>query len=108
MRNWDWKSFLSFRPLVRRIKDCTLQSLTCVVASQGHLEFVLKLEEFSYLRDRYDMPESICPCHPEAMDLVKELVDQTVKMHPKSKYLHIGCDEVFHLGECEQCMGKSR
>lgn len=24
-------------------------------------------------------------------------------MHPKAKYLHIGCDEVFQMGECEVC-----
>lgn len=24
-------------------------------------------------------------------------------MHPNSKYLHIGCDEVFQMGECDLC-----
>ena len=27
-------------------------------------------------------------------------------MHPTSKWLHIGCDEVFHLGYCDKCRYK--
>lgn len=69
---------------------------------------MLKLPEFSHLRDVAAMPESICPCHPDALFLVKEIVDQTVRAHPDAAFLHIGCDEVFHLGECSQCQGHSR
>ncbi len=67
----------------------------------GHLELLLKLPAFSHLRDVPEMPESICPCHPEAVMVVKELVRQVMSMHPKARFLHIGCDEVFHLGECQ-------
>ena len=42
----------------------------------GHLEFVLKLPQYRHLRDVAEMPESICPCHPEAMSFVKEIIDQ--------------------------------
>ena len=26
-----------------------------------------------------------------------------MKYHPSAKYLHIGCDEVFQMGECPKC-----
>lgn len=26
-----------------------------------------------------------------------------MELHPGAKYLHIGCDEVFQMGECEVC-----
>jgi hexosaminidase len=29
---------------------------------------------------------------------VREIVDQVMTMHPNSKWLHIGCDEVYHIG----------
>ena len=54
------------------------------------------------------MPESICPCNSEAVLVIKELIDQIVRAHPRSRYLHIGCDEVYHLGECEDCNGNGR
>ena len=28
--------------------------------------------------------------------------------HPQTKWLHIGCDEVFHMGYCDQCRLKDR
>ena len=70
------------------------------------MEFILKLEEFSHLRDVPEMPESICPCHEQAMPLLKTYIDQVMSVHKHVKYLHIGCDEVFHLGECSQCLTK--
>ena len=35
-------------------------------------------------------------------------MDQVMAVHKKAKYLHIGCDEVFHLGECRQCNNSGR
>ncbi len=54
------------------------------------------------------MPESLCPCHNDSLPLVKDLIAQVMAMHPKATFLHIGCDEVFHLGECTPCAGNPR
>ena len=75
-----------------------------LVQTFGHLEFVLKHQEFSYLRDVPEMPESICPCHEDTMGIIRDIVDQVMTVHPKANYLHIGCDEVYHLGECPPCL----
>jgi len=92
------------------LKTCQELGLDVIplVQTFGHMEFILKHEEFSYLRDVEEMPESICPCHNDTMGLVREIVDQVMAVHKKAKYLHIGCDEVFHLGECSQCLGNGR
>ena len=29
-------------------------------------------------------------------------------VHSGAKNLHIGCDEVYHLGECQPCLGNGR
>jgi hexosaminidase len=42
------------------------------------------------------------------MGIVREIVDQVMAVHKDAKYLHIGCDEVFHLGECSECLGVGR
>ena len=92
------------------LKACQSFGLEVIplVQTFGHKEVILKHERFSYLRDVEEMPESICPCHNDTMGVVREIVDQVMAVHKKSKYLHIGCDEVFHLGECRQCNGSGR
>ena len=49
------------------------------------------------------MPESICPCHEGTMEVLQDIIDQVMRVHKKANYLHIGCDEVYHLGECQPC-----
>ena len=31
-----------------------------------------------------------------------------MKAHPSATHVHVGCDEVFHLGECAECAGRNR
>ena len=51
-------------------------------------------------------PSSICPSHPDAFKLVTSLLTQIIDFHVGIKFLHIGADEVWHMGLCENC--KSR
>lgn len=79
-----------------------------LVQTLGHLEFVLKLPKFSHLREVPEIPQALCPSKNESIKLVYELIDQIMHLHPNSRYLHIGCDEVFHMGECELCRSVAR
>ena len=33
----------------------------------------------------------------------RDIIDQVMALHIHSRYLHIGCDEVFSLGQCGPC-----
>jgi len=79
-----------------------------LVQTFGHLEFVLKHQEFSHLRDVAEMPESVCPCHNDTMALIRMIIDQVMVEHKGARYINIGCDEVYHLGECQECMDSGR
>jgi len=48
-------------------------------------------------------PSSICPSNPRTLPVVKSLIRQIVSFHPDIQYLHIGSDEVWHLGLCSVC-----
>lgn len=74
-----------------------------LVQTFGHLEFALKLPEFKRLRELEAFPQEICPSNPDAFLLVQELIRQVLALHKSIKWLHIGCDEVFHLAECSRC-----
>jgi len=93
--------------LLELCKDLGLESIP-LVQTFGHMEFILKLKQFSFLRDNSEFPESICPCHNDTMPLLREYIKQVMALHKDAKYLHIGCDEVYHLGTCEQCNDQPR
>lgn len=79
-----------------------------LVQTFGHLEYVLKFQEFRHLREIDDYPQSICPSKNESFIVIQSIIDQVVSLHSNLKWLHIGCDEVFHLGYCPKCVRKDR
>ena len=76
----------------------------------GHLEYVLKLPEYRHLRETPDTPGEMCPLRVGAAELAEKLLEETALLHPESRYLHLGCDEVWSLGKSAECResGKSR
>ncbi|GFT14208.1 hexosaminidase D [Nephila pilipes] len=79
-----------------------------LVQTFGHLEFVLKLKEFRELREVDDFPQAICPSRNESFSVIESIIDQVMAMHPNIRWLHVGCDEVYHLGYCSKCMRLDR
>ncbi|KAJ8387120.1 hypothetical protein AAFF_G00160600 [Aldrovandia affinis] len=67
----------------------------------GHLEFVLKHEQYSALREVGDFPNSLNPHTPGSQALIRDMVTQVLDRHPGAPWLHIGADEVFGLGESQ-------
>ena len=79
--------------LLQAAKDNNLGVIP-LVQTFGHLEFVLKLEQFRNLREEPAYPQSICPSLDEAVDMVRSMVTQIMEIHKDSTHIHIGCDEV--------------
>lgn len=74
-----------------------------LIQTFGHFEFVLKHDENRALREIEGYPNSLCPTHPDTFPLVTELLTQVVSQHLNDKYIHIGADEVWHIGKCPRC-----
>lgn len=74
-----------------------------LVQTFGHMEFILKLEKYRDLREETWYPQTICPSNFQSLDLIHSMIDQVLRAHPKAKAIHIGCDEVFHVGSCNRC-----
>ncbi|CAI6076161.1 Beta-hexosaminidase [Paenibacillus sp. JJ-100] len=71
--------------------------------SFGHLEYVLRHEAWRHLRETEHSTGEICPSHPESYSLITTLLGEMIDAHPQSRYIHLGCDEVYSLCECERC-----
>ncbi|GLH02851.1 Hexosaminidase domain-containing protein [Gryllus bimaculatus] len=74
-----------------------------LIQTFGHLEFVLKLEKFSNLREVPKYPQVVCPSNNDTFPVLAMMINQIMKLHPHIKHLHIGCDEVYYLGNCIRC-----
>ncbi|XP_059005589.1 hexosaminidase D isoform X4 [Mustela lutreola] len=81
----------------------TLNKLEVIplVQTFGHMEFVLKHEALAHLREVALFPNTLNPHEAEALALVGAMVSQVMELHPGARWFHVGCDEVYYLGEGE-------
>ncbi len=48
-----------------------------------------------------------CPSNEESYRIIFDLIDEIIEVVRPERYVHIGHDEVYHLGLCPKCKGKS-
>jgi len=70
----------------------------------GHLEYALRHEAYKHLRETEQSTGELCPSKPEAFQLIQSLLGEIIDSHPDSRYIHLGCDEVYSLCECDDCL----
>ncbi|KAH0629542.1 hypothetical protein JD844_011683 [Phrynosoma platyrhinos] len=73
-----------------------------LIQTFGHMEFVLKHKEFCHLREVAMFPNTVNPHSKESLRLVCTMIDQVIALHGELRWFHIGCDEVYYLGEGEE------
>lgn len=120
LRNLSAKNAYSkseIKELIRAAESLAL-SIMPLIQTFGHLEFALKLQDFEHLREVPESPQSICPSLNNSLIFIEEMIAQVVELHqtssslndelqaPNFTHLHIGCDEVFRMGECPKCKSK--
>ena len=69
----------------------------------GHMTHVLRLAPYREFAENPDVPNQICPQHPGSFELVRRLIDDTLRLHRDCRYLHLGGDECEQLGSCPKC-----
>jgi len=74
-----------------------------LVQSFSHLEFALAHEELAHLREAPEIHTQICPCKPEAVAFVLDLVREVMAFHEEEDCVHLGGDETWFLGTCPAC-----
>jgi len=78
--------------------------------SFGHLEYILKHPAYIGFRETPESVGELCPHRSGAYEMMASILEEIAELHPHSDYLHLGCDEVWSLGTCEDCIrsGQSR
>lgn len=132
LSNLSAKNAYSKSEVKELLRAAASVSLTVMPLIQtfGHLEFALKLKDFQHLREVPESPQAICPSLNNSLIFIEEMIAQIVDLHqtstpptdsnvemvdsddlvatPNFTHLHIGCDEVFRMGECRKCKSKGR
>lgn len=69
----------------------------------GHLEYVLQHARYAEQREDQKDVSQICPLETERnKQLFIDLFTEMAELHP-SDYFHIGGDEAYLFGQCDQC-----
>ena len=69
----------------------------------GHLAHVMRHEPFRALAENPDVPYQLCPLRNGSFELACRLIDDTLRLHPDCRFLHLGGDECHQLGNCPEC-----
>ena len=89
-----------FAALTRYAKERHVE-ISPLVQGLGHVSFILKHDQYHYLRDDKKIDWVFDPLHPDTYELQFKLYDDAIEATPGSRYLHVGGDEVYNLGRSE-------
>ncbi len=81
--------------------------LVPLVQGLGHASFILKWPQNAHLREIPASNFEFCPLKEGSYDLLFDLWKDAMNATKGSEYIHIGSDETYELGLCDQCKIKA-
>ncbi|MHA1683892.1 MAG: family 20 glycosylhydrolase [Promethearchaeota archaeon] len=122
---WEWEDKFPFktRPELKHplafshdeaselLELCKMYGIESVplVQTFGHLEMVVKHDRYKHLNEDRDKPFDgdntldICPLEDETIPIIQDMIQDMISYHHKSRYFHVGGDEVYTIGTCDKC-----
>jgi len=79
-----------------------------LVQGLGHVSFILKWPQFAHLREIPASNWEFCPLKEGTYELLFDLWEDAIEATPGSKFIHIGSDETFELGQGPDCGEKAK
>ena len=78
-----------------------------LVQGLGHASFILKWPQYAGLRELPASNFEFCPLKEGSYNLLFDLWKDAMDATKGSEYIHIGCDETYEVGLCDQCKRKA-
>ncbi len=122
---WEWEDKFPFKkhPEIKHpiafdaaetselMELCNMYGIESIplVQTFGHLEFVLKHDRYKHLKETREVDGyqrntlDICPLQEGTIPLLEDMIGDVVSYHPRSRYFHVGGDEVYSIGTCPDC-----
>lgn len=70
--------------------------------SFSHAELLIQRAEYSHLAE-VEGGDCLCLSNPAAVDIMIEIAREMHELHPRSRFVHLGGDEMAALGLCPAC-----
>jgi hypothetical protein len=94
------------KAMVARAGELGMEAIP-LLQSLGHLDYVLKHEEYAELREEEEVRHQMCPNKAGSFRLFTELAEEVLSYFRETEFLHIGADETRQLGVCPQCRAEA-
>ena len=98
--------FVYSRAQVRKINDMATEhglNIIPLTHSFSHSDILLNRNKYVHLAES-DAKSSLCLSNPESVDLMAELAEELLELHPRAEYIHIGGDEIAQVAACPACV----
>lgn len=82
--------------------------LVPILQMPSHNAFIGKHKEFAHLLEHPTNNYMLCPSNPETIKLYKELLGELIAATPGCRYIHLGTDEPYFLGQGADCPCKAK
>lgn len=84
----------------RLVRLARLQNLEVIPLVQvfSNTEFILKHAEFQHLQERTGFMQNLNPAKNASKGLLAEMINQVLELHPGTKNVHLGCEEIYYMG----------
>jgi hexosaminidase len=91
--------------LIQKAKQYFIE-IVPLVQTLGHVGFIAKHPEFSDLREVAMSNWQLCPLKEGTFPLIRDILDDVMRVVQPTKYFHIGGDEARELGMGPECNAK--
>ena len=95
------------RHIVDEARDLGLEIIP-LVQCMGHLEYLLRHEEYADIREEDEVRAQLCPSNPRSLTVWAELAEQVLDFIGPCARVHIGGDETRQLGHCPRCAARAK
>jgi hypothetical protein len=98
-------SALTAAELRQLLDQARFHGIQCIPLQQslGHLNYLLRHDEYSYIREEEEVKAQMCPTNENSFKVFTELAEEVLSYFPDSQFMHIGADETRQLGVCPRC-----
>ncbi|NOY08130.1 MAG: family 20 glycosylhydrolase [Spirochaetes bacterium] len=77
------------------------------IQSLSHVEYLtITYPDIAEDNDR-EYPDCYCPSNPKSYEIVFDMIDEIAEVFGSLKYVSMGHDEVYTMGRCPECKGKT-